>query len=195
MTTDSVMTRETTDRASRRRLGTLLATGAPLFAAGVAGEWVLKPQRPDGEVADPLAFAVCVGVSLAGAVLLLSGISRTAGVVPEGRAARWGRRTTLAGTALLTLAVAAVMVTGLVTGQPHPASFVPYALGILALSVGPLVLGAGLRREQPPLAATLTVAGLAAFASVAIASDPWHDVSLMAMLAAWTAAGVLLRRS
>jgi hypothetical protein len=194
MTTGSVVTRETTEQASRRRLGTLLATGAALFAVGVAGEWVLDPQRPDGSVDSAPAFAVCVGVSLVGAVLLLRGLSGTTGLWPQGRAVRRGRRTTLAGTALLAMAVAAVLVTGLISGAPHPASFVPYGLGILALAVGPVVLGAGLRREQPPLAAALTVAGVAAFASVAIPLDPWHDVSLMAMLAAWTAAGVLLRR-
>lgn len=194
MTTDSVVTRETTGQASRRRFGTLLATGAPLFAAGVAAEWVLLPQRPDGSVDSAPAFAGCVGVSLVGAVLLLRGISGTAGLLPQGRAVRWGRRTTLAGSVLLVLAVAAVLVTGLASGTPHPASFVPYGLGVLALAFGPVVLGAGLRREQPPLAAAFTVAGVAAFASVAIPLDPWHDVSLMAMLAAWTAAGVLLRR-
>jgi ABC-type uncharacterized transport system permease subunit len=194
MTTDSVMTQETTDQARRRRVGALLATGAPLFAAGVAGEWVLHPQRADGEVTAPLAFAVCVGLSLVGAVLLLRGVSGMAAIAPGGGAARWGRRTTLVGTALLAVAVATVLVTGLVSGSPHPASFVPYGLGVLALAVGPVVLGTALRRARPRLAALLVAAGLAAFASVAIPLDPWHDVSLMAMLTAWTTAGVLLRR-
>ena len=194
MTTDDVMTRATTDQAGRRRLGTLLALGAPLLAAGVAGEWVLEPQRPDGGVLSPSTFALCVGVSLVGAVLLLRAVAGLAGVVPEGGAARWGRRTTLVGAGLLTLAFTAVLVTGLVAGSPHPASFVPYGLGVLALAVGPVVWGTGVRRVRPRLGALLGVAGVAAFASVAIASDPWHDVSLMAMLAAWTAAGLLLRR-
>jgi hypothetical protein len=193
-TTGGVTMPETTRSAQRRRVGALLAAGAPLFAAGVAGEWLLDPQRSDGTVLDPVAFAACVGISLVGAVLLLRGVAGLAGLVPEGRAARWGRRTTLAGTALLALAVAAVLVTGLLTGSPHPASFVPYGLGVLALSVGPVVLGTALRRERPRLAAVLVAAGLAAFASVAIPLDPWHDVSLMAMLAAWTVAGLLLGR-
>lgn len=196
MTTDnSVATRTTPRDSDTHRAGNLLAAGAGLFATGVAGEWVLGPQRPDGEVLAPVAFAVCVGVSLVGAVLMVRGVAGTAGAVPERRAVRWGRRTTLAGAVLLTLAVAAVLVTGLLAGTPHAASFVPYGLGVLALAVGPLMLGTGARRARPALGATLVGAGVAAFASVAIPVDPWHDVSLMVMLAAWAAAGVLLRRS
>ena len=193
-TTGGVTTQGTAQRARRQRVGGRLATGAPLFAAGVAGEWVLGPQRTDGTVDDPLAFAACVGVSLVGAVLLVRGLAGLADVVPEGRAVRWGRRTTLAGAALLALAVAAVLVTGLLTGSPHPASFVPYGLGILALAVGPVVLGTAWRRGRPRLGIVLVAAGVAAFASVAIPFDPWHDVSLMVMLAAWTGAGLLLAR-
>jgi hypothetical protein len=193
-TTGGVLTQATTQRARRRRAGGRLATGAPLFAAGVAGEWVLGPQRTDGTVDDPVAFAACVGLSLVGAALLVRGVAGLSDVVPEGPAARRGRRTTLAGAALLALAVAAVLVTGLLDGTPHPAAFVPYGLGVLALAVGPVVLGVAVRRERPRLGIALVAAGVAAFASVAIPFDPWHDVSLMVMLAAWTGAGLLLGR-
>lgn len=40
----------------------------------------------------------------------------------------------------------------------------------------------------------LALAGVAAFAALAIEPDPWHDVSLVVMFAAWTAVGMLLLR-
>jgi hypothetical protein len=193
MTTDAIAVDETRDRAARPA-GRLLLAGSPLFAAGVAGEWVLDPQLANGDVTRPAVFALCVGTSLVGAALLLGGVSRMTRVLPEGRAARWGGRITLAGAVLLALAVATVLVTGLATGTPHPGSFVPYGLGVLALAVGPTVLAVALRRVRPSLAGLLGAAGLGAFASVAVPADPWHDVSLMVMLGAWTAAGTLLRR-
>ena len=194
MTTGDVATPTTAQLSTTGTAGLRLTTGAALFAAGVAGEWVLDPQLPDGEVVVPAAFVVCVGVSLVGAVLLLQGVAGTRGAVPERRTVRWGHRTSLVGASLLTLAVATVLVTGLAAGTPHVASFLPYGLGVLALAVGPVMLGIGARRARPALGATLVVSGLAAFASVAIALDPWHDVSLMVMLAAWATAGMLLRR-
>ena len=91
MTTDAIAVDETRDRAARPA-GRLLLAGSPLFAAGVAGEWVLDPQLANGDVTRPAVFALCVGTSMVGAALLLGGVSRMTRVLPEGRAARWGGR-------------------------------------------------------------------------------------------------------
>ena len=89
------------------------------------------------------------------------------------------------------------LATSLLTGSPLEASFLAFLLGMLLLAVGPVTWGLSLRRRRPPAAGVwqlLVVAGLAAFAALAIEPDPWHDVSLVVMFAAWTAVGVLVLR-
>ena len=174
--------------------GGRLAAGATLLATGVALEWVLNPQQRDGGVEHPARFALCVGVSVVGAGLLVWSLRELRRSLPGTRTVRFGRATTLVGAVLVLVAMAAILGSGLVTGTPAVASFIPWALGILALAVGPVVLGIGLLRHDPRFGVPCLIAGLAAFASVAIPLDPWHDVALMAMCASWVVVGVAVRR-
>ena len=89
-----------------------------------------------------------------------------------------------------------MLVTGVASGSPLEASFLAFALGLLLLSVGQVVWGLSLRRQTPApgMWQMLTVAGVMAFASIAIPLDPWHDVSLVAMFLTWSVIGVLLLR-
>jgi hypothetical protein len=191
MTTTQTHTRNQTDLAPDRA-GPRLATGSALFAAGVALEWVLNPQHGDGSVEHPVRFAICVGTSVLGASLMTWALRSVRPALSHNRRTRFGRSTATVGVAMLLLSAAAVLVTGLVSGSPAGLSFVPWALGMLALTVGPLVLGLGLLRHRRSLAACALVAGLAAFASVAIPLDPWHDVALMTMCGAFVALGFVL---
>lgn len=191
MTTTQTDTTTTTDAAPGGRL----ATGAALLAAGVALEWVLSPQQGDGTVIHPVRFALCAGTSAVGTGLLIWALRELRGSLPRTRATRFGRVTSLVGAALLLVAMVAILGSGLVTGTPAGASFIPWALGILALTVGPVVLGIGLLRRVPTLGVPCLVAGLAAFASVVIPIDPWHDVALMVMCGSWAVAGLALRQA
>lgn len=179
----------------RARVGGEVALGAGLFLAGVAMEWVLDPQRAnDGSVARPVTFVLCVGTSVAGAAVAARGLHRLRQLLPDRRAARFGHRAAVLGWGLTLVAMLAILVTGLGMGAPHPAAFVPWVLGALLLAVGPLSLGPGIRREQPVPGWSLVVAGCGALASLLVAVDPWHDVSLTAMCVGWVVGGLSLRR-
>ena len=102
----------------------------------------------------------------------------------------------LVGAGMLAVFGALVLVTGVASGSPLEASFLAFALGLLLLSIGQVVWGLSLRRQSPAPGVwqMLLVAGVMAFASIAIPLDPWHDVSLVAMFLAWSVIGVLLLR-
>jgi hypothetical protein len=174
--------------------GIRLACGSALLFLGVALEWLLNPQRGDGTVLHPARFALCVGTSVVGAALLAWGLRELRGFVPGTRGARFGRATTAAGAVLLMVSMAAILGTGIATGTPAGISFVPWGLGMLALSVGPVVLGASVLGLHRAFGVSTMVAGVAALGSVVIPVDPWHDVSLATMCAAWVAAGLAVRR-
>ncbi|TNM39586.1 hypothetical protein FHP29_11950 [Nocardioides albidus] len=175
---------------------TALAAGL-LMTAGVEGEWLLNPQRDDGTLTSVPLFAVLLLVSLAGFVLLVvaaSGLRRA--MVSRTRPARVGAAMTVAGAGLLALFAAAVLVTGVVDGEPAGLAFVPFLLGMLLLAVGPVTWGLSLRRRPPApgVAPALVVSGVAAFAALALEPDPWHDLSLVVMFGAWSAIGLLVMR-
>src|SRR5680860_1200938 len=91
---------------------------------------------------------------------------------------------------------ALLMLTALLKGSPLEASFIAFLLGMLLLSVGPVTWGLSLWRRSPAPGVwqMLLLSGAAAFAALAIEPDPWHDISLMVMFAAWSTLGVLLLR-
>ena len=176
------------------KVGRQAALGGVLVGAGVELEWVLDFQTDDGTVTRPAAFGACVVLSAVGFALLALAARglRTTG---RSRTLRVGSALTSGGAWLLVLFSAAVLVTGLATGSPTELSFVAFGLGMLLLSVGLVVLGLGLRRTVSRWAWLLVAAGVATFAAIAIPLDPWHDVALGAMCAAWSAFGLLVRRS
>lgn len=181
--------RVTTSRAA-------IAAGV-LMTIGVQGEWLLNPQRDDGTVTNMPVFALLLFLAAAGFVLLLAaalGLRRM--TARRTRPARAGAALTVAGAGLLSLFAASALATAAATGAPWGTTFVAFILGMLLLGVGPVTWGLSLRR-QPPAPGVwqlLVVTGVAAFAALAIESDPWHDVSLVVMFAAWSALGVLLTR-
>lgn len=179
------------------RTGRAAAAAGVLMTAGVEGEWLLDPQRDDGTVSDKPAFALLLAVSTIGFVLLVvavRGLRRESG--RRTQPARVGATMSLAGAGLLALFGALMLVTGVVSGSPLEASFLVFALSLLLLSIGPVVWGLSLRRRPPAPGVwqVLLLAGVTAFASIAIPLDPWHDVSLVVMFLAWSVIGVLLLR-
>ena len=120
----------------------------------------------------------------------------TSGCGPWGRRARWSRSSgsgappgcppsaapgprDLAGTGLLLAFGVVVVASGLATGTPLEASFLAFAIGLLLLAVGSVLLGA---RPAPCGAVggwwtALPVA--AAGALVALLVEQWHDLGLL----------------
>ncbi len=167
------------------------------MTVGVEGEWLLIPQRDDGTVTNMPVFALLLLAAAAGFLLLLAavlGLRRT--TTRRTRPARTGAALTVVGAALVSLFAVSALVTAALTGAPWEPTFVAFLLGMLLLVVGPVTWGLSLRR-QPPAPGVwqlLVVSGMATFAALAIEPDPWHDVSLVVMFAAWSVLGVLLTR-
>ena len=160
--------------------GRAAAAAGVLMAAGVGGEWVTNPQQSDGTVTNTPLFAALLLVSTAGfALLLLAVRGLRAESVRRTRSARIGSNLSIMGAGLLTLFGLAVLGTGLLMGSPLELSFVAFALGMLLLSIGPVMWGLSLRRESPAsgIWQLMVTSGAAAFAAIAIPVDPWHDVS------------------
>lgn len=179
------------------RTGRAAVAAGVLMTAGVEGEWLLSPQRDDGTVTNKPEFALLLVLSTVGFVLLslaVRGLRRES--ARPTRPARVGAMITLVGAGMLAAFGAVVLVTGLASGSPLEASFLAFALGLLALSIGQVTWGLALRRQPtaPGVWQMVVVAGVMAFASMAIPLDPWHDVSLVAMFLAWSVIGVLLLR-
>ena len=168
-----------------------------LMAAGVAGEWVLSPQESDSTVVHRLVLALLLGVTTTGfGLLFLATRGLRSESTRQTRPARAGAFMSMTGAGLLTAFGVAYLTTALAMGTPFEPLFVVFALGMLLLSTGPVTWGLSLRRESPAPGVwqLLVASGVAAFAATAIPYDPWHDVSLTAMFAAWTALGVCLVR-
>jgi hypothetical protein len=177
--------------------GRAATTAGVLMTIGVEGEWLLNPQRDDGTVSNMLVFALLLLAATAGFVVLLAaahGLSRT--TARRTRPARTGAALTVAGAGLLTLFATSALITAVLTGAPWEPTFLAFLIGMLLLAVGPVTWGISLRRQPSARGVwqMLVVAGVAAFAALAIEPDPWHDVSLVVMFAAWSVLGALLTR-
>lgn len=182
----------------RRTGGAAIAAGALLFA-GVAPELVVQAQEPDGTVTRPALWALYVILwTLGSAMLVLAvrGLRRLSG--PDAsrrrRSGRAGYRISIAGAVLLAAFGGVALVTGLVSGKPLEAAFLLFALGLLLLVVGQVLVGTTLRRSGAVGAwwVALPVASLGVLVGVAIPADPWHDLGLFTFDAAWAALGARL---
>ena len=164
---------------------------------GVEGEWLFNPQHDDGTVTNMPVFALLMLAATAGFILLLAAVRglRAQTYCPT-RSTRIGALLSLFGAGLLVVFGLVCLVTSLLRGSPLEASFIAFLVGMLLLSVGPVTWGLSLRRRSPAPGVwqMLLLSGVAAFGALAIEPDPWHDISLMGMFAAWSALGVLLMR-
>ena len=182
----------------QRRTGIAAVSAGVLLFGSVAGELVHRVQRPDGTVTEPVLFAVLLIAWIMGSAALVVAISGISAATDQrdGRRRVAGRRTSVAGAGLLCAFGLAVLVAGLVSGQPVEASFLLFALGLLLTAVGHAMLALGLRRTRVVgrwWPAPLVAAG-GALAAVLVFSDPWHDLALFTFDATWVALGVHLLR-
>ena len=173
-----------------RRTGGAAVAGGLLLAASVGAELVHPVQDPDGSVVSPALFAGYLGLWTLGAAALLVaqlGLRRTAGLPGVGRA---GAVVSLAGTGLLLVFGLVVVASALTTGAPLEASFLAFALGLLLVAVGSVLLGLGLRRSGAVGGwwAALPVAGAGAL--VALLVEQGHDAGMFVLFAAWVLLGV-----
>ena len=173
-----------------RRTGGAAVAGGLLLAASVGAELVHPVQDPDGSVVSPALFAGYLGLWTLGAAALLVaqlGLRRTAGLPGVGRA---GAVVSLAGTGLLLVFGLVVVASALTTGAPLEASFLAFALGLLLVAVGSVLLGLGLRRSGAVGGwwAALPVAGAGAL--VALLVEQGHDAGMFVFFAAWVLLGV-----
>ena len=168
-----------------------------LMFLGVEGEWLLDPQRDDGTVRDLPVFALLLLTATVGfALLFVAARGLRAQAADPTRPARVGAMLTVVGAGLLAVFGLTGLVTSLLTGSPLEASFLAFLLGMLLLAVGPVIWGLVAAPTHPGTAcgSCWCSAGVAAFAALAIEPDPWHDVSLVVMFAAWSLLGTLLVR-
>lgn len=180
-----------------QRTGRAAVASGVLMIAGVEGEWLFDPQRGDGTVTNMSVFALLLLTATAGfALLLMAVVGLRAQTACSTRPARIGSLMTVAGAGLLVVFGLVALVTALLRGSPLEASFIAFLLGMLLLAVGPVTWGLSLRRHPPTPGVwqLLLLSGVVAFGALAIEPDPWHDISLTAMFAAWSALGVLLLR-
>ncbi len=170
-----------------------------LMTAGIEGEWLLNPQQDNGAVTDKPGFALLLSLSTIGFALLFTAIrGLRSGSEQRTRPARVGASLSLAGAGFLTAFAACALVSGLAQDSVLEVTFVLFVLGMLLLAVGPVMWGISLRRSSPAagVSPALVTSGIGAFALLALPMDPWHDVSMVVMFAAWATLGfVLLRRS
>jgi hypothetical protein len=183
--------------SSFQRTGRAAAASGVLMFVGVEGEWVFNPQRDDGTVTNMPAFALLLLTATVGfALLFIAVVGLRAQTACTTRPARTGSFTTLAGAGLLVVFGLVALVTALLRGSPLEASFIAFLLAMLLLAVGPVTWGLSLRRRlsTPGVWQLLLLSGVAAFGALAIEPDPWHDISLTLMFAAWSALGASLMR-
>lgn len=182
--------------SSVKQTGRSAAAAGVLMLVGVEGEWVFDPQADDGTVTNLPVFALLVLTATIGFALLLVAVLGLRALAPTTRPARVGASLSLVGAGFLVAFGLTGILTSLTTGSPLEASFIAFLLGMLLLSVGTFTWGLSLRRHSPPPGVwqMLSLSGAAAFAALALEADPWHDLGLVVMYAAWTALGVLLLR-
>ncbi len=178
-----------------RRSGLAAVLGATLTAGSVGAELVHGVEDGSSIVNLPL-FLVYVGTAglgmalLAAAIVGLRRLHRAEGA-EVGRAGRVGFRLAVFG-ALAVVAFTVVYFVGAVaTGETVEAAFLLFALGFLALLVGQVLLGVGLRRGG--LLGLGWAAPLAGVAAIALAittdADPYHDIGLFLFFGSWFALG------
>jgi hypothetical protein len=173
-----------------RRTGGAAVAGGLLLAVSVGAELVHHGQEPDGSLTNPTLFAVYLTVWTLGAATLFVaqlGLRRTAGLPAVGRT---GAVVSAAGTGLLLAFSLVVVASALATGAPLEAAFLAFALGLLLLAVGSVLLGLGLRRSGAVGGwwAALPVAGAGAL--VALLVEQWHDGGMFVFFAGWVLLGV-----
>lgn len=184
-----------------RSSGTSAVLAGLLWAAGVGGEIAFQPQHPDGSVAAPVLFGLCTAAGVAGSGFLVHAfwVLRDAALTDGGQAARSTSRTVragsgccVAGALLLLVCSAAIMVSGLATGRVWEPSFLAFALGMVLLLGGQLALGLALRRQDAGARGvwpSLVVASICVVVALGVPTDPWHDLGMFGLFAAWVALG------
>lgn len=181
---------------SVRQTGRAAAIAGVLMLVGVEGEWVLNPQADDGTVTNLPVFALLLLTATIGFALLFLAVLGLRALAPTTRPARVGAFLSVVGAGLLVVFGLTAIVTSLTTGSPLEASFIAFLLGMLLLAIGAITWGLSLRRHSPAPGVwqMLALSGVGAFAALALEADPWHDLGLVVMFAAWTVLGVLLVR-
>jgi hypothetical protein len=171
------------------RTGAAALAGGLLMAGAVGAELLHPVQEADGSVVSPDLFAGYLAVwTLGAAALLVAQLGLRHGAV--GRIGRIGGGLSVAGTGLLLAFGIVVVVSALATGAPLEASFLAFALGLLLVAVGWVLLGLGLRRSGAVGRwwAALPVAALGAL--VALLAESAHDAGLFLLFGAWGVLGV-----
>lgn len=184
-----------------QRSGLAAVLGATLSAGAVGAELVHDVEDGSSIVNLPLFLAYVgtygLGMALLSAALVgLRALHRSADA-DVGRTGRVGFRLAIFGTAANVLFAVVMLVGAIATRETVGVSFLLFALGFLALIVGQVLLGVGLRRGRllgPGWLAPL--AGVAAAVlAVTTAADPYHDIGLFLYFVTWVGlGGVVLAR-
>jgi hypothetical protein len=161
-------------------------TAAVLLIVPVVAELVSEP------LGDGTGYKVAFATSQLVGWLFLAGLCRDLADVhaPASRGDRVGARLLVAGCVAEMLFAATYGVLEVVTGEPE-ASFVFFSLGLLLTTLGGLLRGSQLRRAGVEMAGGgLMAAAVLGFLAIAVGSDPFHDIFLLAGYAAWAVVGL-----
>lgn len=187
-------------RGPSRSAGRSAVLAGALWAAGVGGEILVKPQDADGSVNDPLLFGLAAAAVLVGSAFLVHAFRRLHEAVQAdgsgSRAAGIGGWCSVVGAALLFIFSVVALVSGLGAGMVWEASFIAFALGMLLLLVGQTTLGLSMRRLRLgadgvwPL---LVAAGGCIIVAIGVSADPWHDIGMFGLFGSWMLLGARLQ--
>lgn len=174
--------------------GILLVSGGVLFFLSFVLDLSYKRQ---GQLASLLGAAFFGALLFAAVTLLGIGLWRLrAWKPPLSRAGRVDLYLSVVALAGFGVTAAALVVSAVQTGQ-QPDIFLFFALGLLLLVIGPILLGAGLRQVSWLGLGRLFPFAVAAGAVLAFVEvTPWHDIGLMVLGLSWAALGasMLLRK-
>ena len=183
-------------RGHFRSAGRSAVLAGLLWAAGVAGEILAKPQDADGSVNDPLLFGLAVAASVVGSAFLVHAFRRLHEAVQAdgsgSRAAGIGGWCSVVGAAVVFIFSLLALGSGLAAGTVWEASFIAFALGMLLLLVGQVTLGLSMRRKQRgagDVSPLLVLAGAWIIVAIVVPADPWHDIGMFGLFGSWVLLG------
>ena len=176
-----------------RRPGIAAAVGGVLFALSFGVELVYAVSTPDGVVNNmPVAVTYAAlwalaFISLAFALVALRSLDRAAGGLFK-RPGRVGIWLALAGSAVH-IVFAGQVITSIVTAREIPEVFALWALGMLLMLVGLILVAIGLRAGG---SRRVWITPLISTAGILLAASPLHDFGLFMFAAGWIAMGVTM---
>ena len=180
-----------------QRTGTSAITAGLLLFASVFAEYLFSAEN-DGKVTNVPVLSLYIAGFVAGTAALivaLNGLRVLPAHASLRRAGRVGFWTAIGGATLVLVFADQALVSTAATGD-EPGGFVLFGLGFLLVVGGQIAAGLSVLRAGAARAtgSLLLLASAAAVIAVAVPADPFHDLGLFLLDAAWIGIGLGLLR-